>query len=70
MDNTRKFHSLKPNEVQLFGNWFDEGGYMITITLGKDTCSLYEIPQYGGEPQYYCDIANIQEAIKIGESWL
>jgi hypothetical protein len=30
---------------------------------------LFEIPQYGGNPRFYDNYENINEAIKIAESW-
>jgi hypothetical protein len=33
-------------------NWFEEGGAEI-VRVNYDWWVLFEIPQYGGEPQYF-----------------
>lgn len=47
----------------------EESGAIIKFNYFDEMFSLYEIPQYGGNPVFSGKYSSIEEAKKITESW-
>jgi hypothetical protein len=56
------------DELHLEGISLNDSGAEIYIH-DDGTFSLFEIPLYGGTPMFVKNYTNINEAIKVAESW-
>jgi hypothetical protein len=54
-------------EVEIY-SLFEEGGPLIKCR-NDGVFSLFEVPQYGGDPQFYGDFDSLLDAIKTGETF-
>jgi len=57
------------NKAELTINWSEEGGGLVHKI--EDRWLLFEVPQYGGKPQYEGTYSerNLQKLIDTAKSW-
>ena len=63
-----KVQSLRDGETCQI-NWHEDGGG--EVTREGDILSLYEVPQFGGEPRFYtsCPLSDAPTLVLIAYSW-
>ena len=54
--------------TEIYHNMLNDGGALIKV-FSNGSIELYEVPLYGGEPQFIQDCETLDEAMKIADTW-